>query len=181
MIATSKSTCNTCTIGYIVFVAICLQSCGCLTSNNDGDSSHVDLTGGDAARTTSLDAKARHSAFVPPVESIEEVIAEAYGHPLAAKDVGPFKVPKTKWESILRHFRQSEPHDSAWPKDCELGTVRLVLKGGRVIRLCWFWLGKQARLSFSCGGIRYRSVGERFASDETLTLDALVREIHDAL
>ncbi len=120
-------------------------------------------------------------AYVPDAKSVDEMIAESYGHPLSpiARDIGPFVVPRTEYENILKHFRASEIDRSAWPDDREMGTVRLVLSGGTTIRYCWFWLGKKNRLGFSYGGVRYISVGERFADDETLALDAVVREIHE--
>lgn len=119
-----------------------------------------------------------HAASVPDAKTVKKMTAESYGHPLNAADIGPFVVPSTEYERILKHFSESELDASAWPGDIEMGSIRVVLRGGSSVRYCWFWLGKKGRLSFSCGGVRYRSIGERFADDETMSLDALVREIH---
>jgi hypothetical protein len=118
------------------------------------------------------------TAYVPDVDAIDSMSAEAYGHPVLMDNVGPFVVPRAEYENILKHLRKSEIHTSAWTGNQEVGTIRIDLKGGTTVRYCWFWMGKKGRLSFSYGGIRYRTIGERFADDETLAIDALIREIH---
>jgi hypothetical protein len=114
---------------------------------------------------------------IPKVKNIEKMIAEAYSHHLTIPDTEPFEIPSDYYETILKHFRDAKPDTNAWSGDSEIGTVRLLLEGGRSIRICWFESGHKARLSFSCGGIRYRSTGERFAEDENMALDAMIRKL----
>jgi hypothetical protein len=116
---------------------------------------------------------------IPEVEAIESIVAEAYSHPLPIADVKPFNIPKKDWHNLLAYLRQAERDDSRWPPQEEIGSARIVLVGGRSVRICWFWHGQGGRLSFTCDGLRYTTVGERFAKDETLTLDASVRKVYN--
>jgi hypothetical protein len=111
-------------------------------------------------------------------ENIESITAEAYSHFLPVADVPPFVVPKKYYGDLLKHFQDAELDKIADPLNEELGTIRMGLVGGRSIRICWFWSGQGDRLCFSWCGMRYRATGDRFAKDETLAIDSLVRRIY---
>jgi hypothetical protein len=115
---------------------------------------------------------------IPQLGHIESIIAEAYCHPLPVSDIAPFAVPKKYYRELLKHLGDAELDKIASSESQELGTMRIAMVGGRSIRICWFWAGHKDRLCFSWCGMRYRAVGKRFAADETLELDAMVRRIH---
>lgn len=116
---------------------------------------------------------------IPELDAIESISAESYGHPFLLGDTGSFVVPRARSERLLAWFRGATIDTAAWCEDDELGTMRIKLVGGRAIRICWFWAGHGAHLSFSCGGIRYRRTGPKESKDETLAFDAAVRLIHE--
>jgi hypothetical protein len=116
---------------------------------------------------------------IPPLDAIETMTAEAYSHVLAplVKDVPSFKVPKAEYSRLLNHFRECELDARPWPDEMEIGTIRIELVGGRMTRICWFWEGQKGRMVFTWAGIRYRTVGKKFAEDETLAFDTVVRKM----
>jgi hypothetical protein len=116
---------------------------------------------------------------IPPRAGIESMTAEAYCYIVPTiRDVPPFTVPKKYHRELLKHFENAELDDRASIDDHEMGTMLLRLPNGCNTRICWFWAGGTQRLCFSCCGMRYRTVGPRFATDETLAFDAMVRHIH---
>jgi hypothetical protein len=115
---------------------------------------------------------------IPGPKDIESITAEAYSNILPVADVPPFVLPKKYYSDLLHHFRDAEPDRIASTVSEELGTIRIALVGGRSVRICWFWSGQGDRLCFSWCGMRYRATGARFAKDETLAVDSLVRRIY---
>jgi hypothetical protein len=118
---------------------------------------------------------------IPAAAGVGKMIAEAYAHPLPAQDIGPFEVPNRHFEQILQHFHNAEIDSEPSLAGQELGTARLIFPHGATVRICWFWVGHKGRMYFSYGGIRYRTVGTKFADDETLAFDALIRKIHEEI
>jgi hypothetical protein len=121
---------------------------------------------------------------IPEAKDIDKIVAEVYDHPLTPffPDKGPFEIPREDYEKVLHFFRNAQ-RDETTPShvSVEMGTIRFIMKEGGGFRICWFWHGKGSRLMFSWNGIRYRSAGERFAFDETMEVDGVVREIHDRI
>lgn len=122
--------------------------------------------------------------LIPSNEAVESIVVEANGHPLPfVEDISPFEVPRNYFDRVLSPFRDanSEIDKFANIEQQELGSARIKFFGGRSVRISWFWAGHKDRMSFSYSGIRYRTTGKRFASDETLAFDATVRRIHDEI
>lgn len=123
-------------------------------------------------------------ALVPSNDAVESIVVESNGHPVPfVEDISPFEVPRKYFDSVLSPFRDvdSEIDKFANIEQQELGSARVKFFGGRSVRISWFWSGHKDRMSFSYSGIRYRTTGKRFASDETLAFDATVRRIHDEI
>jgi hypothetical protein len=122
--------------------------------------------------------------YIPEAKDIDKIVAEVYDHQLTPffPDIGPFEIPREDYEKVFHYFRNAQL-DERLPSSVsvEMGTIRFIMKEGGGFRICWFWVGKGGRLAFSWNGIRYRSAGERFAFDETMEVDAVVREIHDRI
>jgi hypothetical protein len=122
--------------------------------------------------------------YIPASGHVKRIIAEVYAHPLSpmVPDVGPFDVPVEDYEKILGCFRNARLDEKRpSPYHQEMGTVRLILDDGATFRICWYSIGHYGRLAFSCGGIRYRSEGDKFADDETLAVDIILRKIYASL
>ncbi len=119
---------------------------------------------------------------IPNAAIIEKMTVEIYSHPLAFPDIAPMEVPRKDYETVLRFFRfPTRPDNSASQMDEEAGTIRMILPNRTSVRLCWFYMGHNARLSFSCVGMRYKTSGEKFAEDEALALDSTIRRIHKSV
>lgn len=120
---------------------------------------------------------------VPEVDEIRSMTASVYDHFLGAMlgpDFESFEIPRQCYPDILAHFEDchldNNPRKS-W-RD-EMGTIRINLKSGQCERICWVWIGHKAHLHFVCAGRRYtHEDGQSFAADETLTLDARIRELY---
>jgi hypothetical protein len=114
-------------------------------------------------------------------DDLESATAENYRHPLwpFVADVPPFAIPNGDYDRILAYIRKCELDPKPWAHEQEQGTVRFIYKGGYSARLCWFWTGQGGRLVFTWAGIRYRTTGEKFAEDETLAFDAMIRKISE--
>lgn len=116
---------------------------------------------------------------IPSTADIESMTAEAYCHLLSpiAKDVPPYRVDEEYYDELLRHFQEAEVDEYASQEDREVGTMAIRYKGGQILRICWFWSGHKGRMSFSWGGIRYVTRGDKFAEDEAIAFDSIVRRI----
>jgi hypothetical protein len=117
---------------------------------------------------------------LPLLHTLVRMTAECYNHPSSPllKDVGRFEVPKERYGEILLPFAQAELDPQPQQEYCELGTVLLSFRGGGNLRIVWFWTGRETRLRFSYAGLRYIATRGPLASDQALSLDALVRKIH---
>lgn len=125
--------------------------------------------------------KTMNTPSIPALDEIESITAAAYSHvhfPLV-KDISAFRVPASYHHKLLDYFRNAELDSHASQAHEEFGTMQIRLNGGGTLRLCWFWTGQGARLSFSCAGIRYRTAGPKFADDETLEFDSIIRQISE--
>ena len=102
--------------------------------------------------------------------------AECYAHVLSPfiKDTPRFTVPREDYERVLSYFRDSGLDPEPWPNDQELGTIRFVYKGGRAIRICWFWTGHKGPMTFTWAGIRYHTTFVNLSDDATLVFDSAI-------
>jgi hypothetical protein len=121
---------------------------------------------------------------IPAADQVARMRAEAYAHPFSPSmhDIGPFDVPPERYDDILRYFRIASLDrraPSAMPQ--EIGTILVTTKNNAMFRICWFWEGKGTRLAFSWSGVRYCATGDRFAFDETLFLDRVLRHIYEGI
>ncbi len=122
----------------------------------------------------------RENPKFPKPNEVVSIEAETYGHPLRplAPDIKPFLVPKKYYGKLLGFFRHAELDKEPAPFDDELGTMLIVSEDQGYVRICWFWEVPYQRLHFSYRGMRYRSTGERFGKDESMTVNGYVRWIH---
>jgi len=121
---------------------------------------------------------------IPVAADVKRMTAEGYNHFFYPNvpNIDPFDVPPEYYEELLRFFRNAElDEDVPSVRSFELGSLRILTKDGETIRICWFWAGQYSRLEFSWKGIRYRSKGNPFSDDETVTVDIKVREIHERI
>lgn len=151
------------------------------TQQRVADSLNVETQGGSRKQRIT-----EHSLkpSVPANEAIESIFVEANGHPLPfLEDIALFELPRKYFDKVLTPFRNVdlEIDNSANLEHPELGSARIKYFGGRSVRVSWFWSGHKDRLSFSYSGIRYRTAGKRFATDETLTFDATIRQIYSEI
>jgi len=125
--------------------------------------------------------EAREKPEIPKPKDVLSIVAETYCHPMAAfaPDIKPFTIPEKYYGDLLDFFRRAELDKEADPFAPELGTMRISVVGRGDVRICWFWERQGARLHYSYRGIRYRSTGQRFAYDETLTVDGFVGWINE--
>ncbi|HEX3657247.1 MAG TPA: hypothetical protein VHV55_15775 [Pirellulales bacterium] len=112
---------------------------------------------------------------------IDLMLAECYSHPLPVPGVKQFVVPRRYYAQILDHFRDARPDSTPKLLKAEIGTIRIIDKGGCSVRVCWFWEAHFGRMSFSYNGMRYLASGKKFGNDETLAFDALIRRINDEM
>jgi hypothetical protein len=129
---------------------------------------------------------------LPDIDEISSIVADLYCHPFAplgAPDIADFHIPREKFSDVLQYFKSSRLDDKFLKTEKtgldlgEIGTLRINLKHGGCIRICWFDWG-QNRLHFSCTGRRYERVGDwigRHGSDETLNVDGRIRKLHNDL
>jgi hypothetical protein len=118
---------------------------------------------------------------IPKAADIEKMIVEVYGNPWPPLlDIGPFEVPREDYDKILDFFRHPVRMDEIALKvdNQELGTIRVIFPYRRSVRFCWFDVSNDPCFSFSCAGMRYRTV-EKFTKDQATALDAMIREIHE--
>jgi|GEM_PF-6048456 len=130
------------------------------------------------------------SLKLPDVSDIASIIADTYHHPfgpLCGPDLVNFQIPREGFADVLQYFQRGKlvkdmrcenDHDCQ-PDSSEIGTMRINLKEGGCIRICWFDHGKN-RLHFSCAGQRYVRVGDwigQDGSDETLNIDGRIRSL----
>jgi len=124
------------------------------------------------------------ACLLPDAEEISFIVAEMYCHPfgdLAGGDVASSRIPPERFADCLEFFRDNRRDDTHYG-DSELyetGTLRIALKSGGCLRICWFDRGKN-RLVFSCRGRLFRRVGKWIGSDgsdETMNVDGHLRAI----
>lgn len=136
----------------------------------------------EARPATSASAEAKQDSrpgapALPAIEDIEAISAEAYSNVLwpGIKDIPPFDVPKGRFADLLEPFSKASQPYKHLSRGVEVGSLRLTLKGGRIRRICWFWMGHKGRMVFSYAGMRYMTVGTTFDTDETLEYDGRIR------
>lgn len=131
---------------------------------------------------------------LPDVGDISSIVADMYWHPFAplgAPDIANFQIPRENFAEVLQPFQQSVPDNKIRPDFdeirqpdlSEIGTIRINLKEGGCLRICWFDRG-QNRLYFSCAGRRYVRFGVwigKVGNDETLNVDGHIRKLHQDL
>jgi hypothetical protein len=131
------------------------------------------------------DAGPRDAAcLLPDPEEISFIVAEMYCHPfgeLAGGDVASTRIAPEQFAECLEFFRDNRRDDTPYNDEQlgETGTLRIVLKSGGCLRICWFDRGKN-RLLFSCRGRFFTRVGEWIGpdcSDETMNVDGRLRNI----
>ena len=118
---------------------------------------------------------------IPAADEIESMTAECYAHIFSPfiKDTPRFTVPREDYQRVLSNFRDTGLDEEPWPDDRELGTIRFVYKGGRTIRICWFWTGHKGPMTFTWAGIRYKTTFVNLSDDVALAFDATMRGIYD--
>lgn len=125
------------------------------------------------------DFKLAKQPRLPALDDIVVMTAECYNDPSSPrlKDIARFEVPAERYADVLLQFAQAELDPQPHKEDCELGTVHISLTLGSSLRVVWFWTGRETRLRFSYGGLRYIATGGPLGRDQALSLDALIRKI----
>jgi hypothetical protein len=118
--------------------------------------------------------------LIPDKSDIDYIVAEMYSSPWGFADIPPFVVSEQFHGEILERFQPFSEDPLPKVKWNEIGSLRIVRKNGRSVRISWFSCAGKAGLPFSLRGVRCTrtSPPDQDVRDEASGLDVLLRKVY---